>query len=469
MPLRLLDRRRRATPVAVAGPAAAPRIGLVARVAGVLSSSYGDLGAPLRLPPFRWLWISTSAWNLARWMELPLTGWVALSLTGSPAAVALLGVTRTALLPLVAPISGALADRVDRVRLVRLAPWGNALVVCALAAALLAGKGAYWQLVLATLWLGLSWGLDWPARRALAADLVGPRQVLQAVLLDGVSQNIARVAGSLLAGGLLAARGGPGAVAVLAAVYVAAALAVLRVRVPRGAGQRAASPAPAEGPPGVVSPRRSVWREILAGLVAARRDPVVWAVLLVGVLMDALLMQYQTLLAVFAERVLAVGPVELGWMGAAAGVGATLGLLLLPLVRDGRHQALTYAWGSLLTGVAVLLFALAPVLPVALPLLVLAGLGTAAFATMQTTLLLSRTTPAMRGRILGLQALTIGSAPLGAFELSRLVEGLGAPLAVAINAAVCTVAVAAVSWRSGLLRPAPGVPEGGQAAPGRAA
>jgi MFS family permease len=258
-------------------------------------------------------------------------------------------------------------------------------------------------------------------------------------------------------------------VAVLAAVYVVAALAVLRVRVPRGAGQRAAAPAPAEGPPGVVSPRRSVWREILAGLVAARRDPVVWAVLLVGVLMDALLMQYQTLLAVFAERVLAVGPVELGWMGAAAGVGATLGLLLLPLVRDGRHQALTYAWGSLLTGVAVLLFALAPVLPVALPLLVLAGLGTAAFATMQTTLLLSRTTPAMRGRILGLQALTIGSAPLGAFELSRLVEGLGAPLAVAINAAVCTVAVAAVSWRSGLLRPAPGVPEGGQAAPGRAA
>ena len=465
MPLRLLDRRPRAAPVAVARPAGAVRAGRVARVAGVLSSSYGDLGAPLRIPPFRWLWISTSAWNLARWMELPLTGWVALSLTGSPAAVALLGVTRTALLPLVAPISGVLADRIDRVRLVRFAQWGNALVVCALAAVLLAGRGAYWQLVLATLWLGLSWGLDWPARRALAADLVGRRQVLPAVLLDGVSQNVARVAGSLLAGGLLAVWGGAVAVAVLAAVYVAAALAVLRVRAPRVAGRAA----PAPGPPGTVPPRRSVWQEVLAGIVAARRDPVVWAVLLVGVLMDALLMQYQTLLAVFAELVLSVGPVELGWMGAATGVGATLGLLVLPLVRDGRHQALAYAGGSLLTGVAVLLFALSSVLQVALPLLVLAGLGTAAFATMQTTLLLSRTTPAMRGRILGLQALTIGSAPLGAFELSRLVEGLGAPLAVAINAAVCTAAVAAVSWRSGLLRPEPGVPEGGQAAPGRAA
>ena len=117
---------------------------------------------------------------------------------------------------------------------------------------------------------------------------------------------------------------------------------------------------------------------------------------------------------------------------------------------------MTYAGGSLLTGVAVLLFALSPVFAVALPLLVLAGLGTAAFATMQTTLLLSRTSPAMRGRILGLQALTIGSAPLGAFELSLLVERFGAPLAVALNAAVCTAAVAAVSWRSGLLRPAPG-------------
>jgi MFS family permease len=421
-------------------------------VAGLLSTSYGDLGAPLRIPAFRWLWLSTSAWNLARWMELPLTGWMALTLTGSPADVALLGVTRTALLPFVAPISGALADRVDRVRLVRLAQWGNAVVVCALAGALLAGRGAYWQLVLATLWLGLSWGLDWPARRALAADLVGRQRVLQSVLLDGVSQNVARIAGSLIAGALLATWGGPGAVAVLALFYLAAAAAVLRVRAPGGAAPEVATARPA----GLAPERRSVWRELLAGLVAARRDPVVWAVLLVGVLMDALLMQYQTLLAVFAERVLSVGPVELGWMGAATGLGASLGLLVLPLVRDGQRQAVTYAGGSLLTGVAVLLFALSPLFSVALPLLVLAGLGTAAFATMQTTLLLSRTSPEMRGRILGLQALTIGSAPLGAFELSLLVEHFGAPLAVAFNAAVCTAAVAAVSWRSGLLRPAPG-------------
>jgi predicted MFS family arabinose efflux permease len=161
------------------------------------------------------------------------------------------------------------------------------------------------------------------------------------------------------------------------------------------------------------------------------------------------------LLAVFSEQVLRVGPVDLGRMGAAAGVGATLGLLIFPSLRDARRQAQAYAGGCLLACTAVLLFALSRSLPVSLLLLLAAGLGTAAFGTMQTAILLSRTSVAMRGRVLGLQALTIGSAPLGALQLSLAVERLGAPLAVALNAAVCGTAVALVTWRSGLTRARP--------------
>jgi MFS family permease len=401
-------------------------------------------------------------------MELPVTGWVALELTGSPADVALLGVTRTALLPFAGLAGGVLADRLDRVRLIRLAQWGNTLVMGALAASWLAGKGAFWQLLLATLWLGLSWGIDWPARRALGADLVGPRRVLQAVVLDGASQNVSRIAGSVLAGWLLAVWGGAGAVAAVAGFYLGAVVALLPVRAPDQPGRpnQPGRPGPAGDPEsgnmerpgeagdaqaGAAGPR-SVWGELAAGLAYVRRDAVVWAVLVVGVLMDALLLQYQPLLAVFAERVLQVGPVELGRMGAASGVGATLGLLIFPSLRDARRQARAYVGGCLLACVAVLLFALSRSLPVSLLMLFAAGLGTAAFGTMQTTILLSRTSVAMRGRVLGLQALTIGSAPLGALQLSLVVERLGAPLAVALNAACCGVAVSLVTWRSRLIR-----------------
>jgi predicted MFS family arabinose efflux permease len=410
----------------------------VARVASLLGQSAGELRQPLNDRSFRWLWLASTAASFARWMELTVTGWLALELTGSPADVALIGVTRTSLMPVAALVGGALADRFDRAGLLRLSQWGNALVIGALAASLLAGTGAFWQLLLATLWLGLSWGIDWPSRRALAADLVGRERVLQAVVLDGVSMNLSRIAGALLGGTLLASWGSRGAVVALVLLSLAAAASLAGVTAP-----------PAEI---TTASRRAVGPELIAGLRYVRRDAVVWAILLVGVLMDGLLLQYQSLLAVFADHVLSVGAAGLGLMGAATGTGAALGLFVFPSLRHAHWQTRAYVGGSLLACLAVLLFALARSFPVALVCLVFVGLGTTTFGTMQTTILLTRTSAAMRGRVLGLQALTIGSAPFGALELSALVAHVGAAPAVALNAAVCAAAVALVGWRSGLAR-----------------
>jgi MFS family permease len=301
------------------------------RIAGLLGASFGDLAQPLADEQFRWLWLSTFAWNFARWMEMTVTGWVALELTGSPWLVALIGVTRSAFLPVAGPITGALSDRFDRARLMKVAQWGNVLVIGAVAIALLAGRGAYWQLVLASLWLGASWGIDWPSRRALLADMVGPHRVLQAVVLDNVTQNISRIAGPLLGGVLLAAWGSGGGFAALALSFLCASLILQPVR-----------PAAAR----LVLVRQSVWHQLTSGLRYVRRDAAVWAVLVITVVMNCLLFPYQQLLSVFAERVLAVGPVGLGAMGAANGIGASLGLILLPPLRRPQWQGLAFAGGS---------------------------------------------------------------------------------------------------------------------------
>jgi hypothetical protein len=71
---------------------------------------------------------------------------------------------------------------------------------------------------------------------------------------------------------------------------------------------------------------------------------------------------------------------------------------------------------------------------------------------MQSTIILTRTSAEMRGRVMGLLAFAIGSAPLGALEQSILVERLGAPFTVALNAILCGVLVAWIGWRSRLLR-----------------
>ncbi len=410
-----------------------PRVGVI----GLLSASLGDVIQPLRHATFRHLWFSTFAWNFARWMEMTVTGWVALQLTGSPWQVALIGVFRNAFMPLAGPITGALADRFDRVTLMKGAQWGNVLVVVAVATALVSGYGAYWQLVLATLWLGASWGIDWPTRRALMADLVGPERVLQAVVLDNWTMNVSRVAGPLLAGAVLAVWGAPGAFIALALSFLLASVTLAGLR---GAGQRPAAQ------------RRSMWGELAAGLAYVRGDVAVWAILVITVLMNCLLFPYLQLLSVFAEQVLRVGPVGLGYMGAANGVGAVLGLLVLPRFRSLKGQGWAFAGGSCLACLALALFAGTTSFPFALALLVVTGLGTSAFGTMQSTIILTRSSPAMRGRAMGLLAMAIGSAPLGALETGLLVELIGAPMAVAANAGVCGLLVFWVAWRARLGR-----------------
>lgn len=405
------------------------------RIAGQFGASLGDVARPLSDQQFRWLWLATFAWNFARWMEMTVTSWVALELTGSPWLVALAGVCRNAFLPVAGPVTGALSDRIDRVKLIKLAQWGNVLVIGAVALALVTGHGAYWQIILSSLWLGASWGIDWPSRRALVADMVGPERVLQAVVLDNVTQNISRVLGPLLGGFLLAAWGGPGAFSALAVAFFVASLTMIPV---------------ASAARKVLQAGQSMWRELAAGLEYARADRVIWAVLVITVLMNLLLFPYHGLLSVFAEQVLHVGPVGLGYMGAANGIGASLGLFLLSPLKKAQWQARAFALGSCVGCVALAFFSGSQWFQFSLIMLLVGGIGTSAFGTMQSTIILSRTDPAMRGRVMGLLACAIGSAPIGALQMGLLIEAVGAPLAVGLNCLVCGVLVALIATRANL-------------------
>jgi MFS family permease len=404
------------------------------RAATSFGGALSDVARPLADPQFRQLWLATLAWNFARWMEMTVTGWVALDMTGSPWLVAVVAVCRSAFLPVAGPITGALSDRFDRVRLIKVAQWGNVLAVGTVAAALLAGHGAYWQVVVSSLWLGASWGIDWPSRRALIADMVGPERVLQAIVLDNVTQNLSRVLGPLLGGLVIAAYGGSGAYTALAVSFLVASLTMVPV-------VGAAKP--------VVQVVTSMWRDMALGLQYARRDPTVWAVLVITIYMNMLLFPYMGLMSVFAEQVLHVGPVGLGQMGALNGAGASLGLFILSAMRRGGMQARAFAFGSLLGCLCICLFALSRSFPLSLALLFVSGIGTSAFGTMQSTLILSRTEPAMRGRVVGLLAFCIGSAPLGSLLLGALVEQLGPPAAVSI---LCGVCGALVIWSAARAR-----------------
>jgi MFS family permease len=300
--------------------------------------------APLRQPLFRALWVAAVASNVGTWMQDVGATWLMTSLTTSPVLIALVPAATTLPIFLLALVAGALADVVDRRRLL-LVTQGFMLVASAgLGVLTVAGAASVWSLLLFTFLVGMGTALNAPAWQAIFPELVGRRELPSALALNGIAINLARAAGPAL-GGLLVAAAGPGATFLLNAVSFLGVMVVLyRWRRP---------------PRQSLLPAESLLGALLAGLRYARHAPDLHAVLLRSTAFIVSGSALFALLPVIVRFDLGRGPTEYGLVLGFFGAGAVLGALFLPRLRealalDGLVRAASAAFGAVLLALAFL-------------------------------------------------------------------------------------------------------------------
>jgi MFS family permease len=376
---------------------------------------------------YRWLWASGLCMSIARWMDLVTLGWLALQLTGSPFMVGLAAFARAAPMMAVGPFAGIVADRLPRGGILLVTQTVGGITALVLALIFAVGKGGYWPLVAFEVVFGLVWALDFPARRTGLYALLGAPRVAQAVSLETVSMQLAKMVGPLAAGVCLARLGPASCFTAMAVVYAIGLLASSGLRRRLG-GPGSAAPA-------------SIAASMRAGLTAAWSSPTMRAVLLVTVAMNTLFFPYQHMLPVFVRDVLALGPAGLGALVAADGCGALIGAILIAGQR-GRfsHRVL---FGSAVLVAPLLLVALSGSrwLPLCAGLLLMMGAAESSFAAMQSTLVLLSAPERSRGGAMGILSACIGTQPLGTLAIGLLAASVGAPLAFTINAAAALIVI----------------------------
>lgn len=362
------------------------------------------------------------------WMQRTAVGWLAWSLTESPAMVGAIAFLDLFPSLLVAPLAGALADRHDRRRLMLATQ--AALVVLAGVLALLAAVGRLDYPTLAVLIIvhGLFVGLNQPARLAFIPSLVPDGLLPTAVALNSTVFNASRFVGPTLAGGLLAVSGPAPVFLANALSYLAFVAALLSL--------------PATGTtPGPARDRRSsLGAEVVEGArVVLAPGPLRDLFLLLAA--SALLVRpLGELLPAFAGGVLDRGPEALGLLSASMGLGAGLAGLSLAR-RPGRDLRRDFLAGSLASAVAVVLLASSPALPAALVAAALAGAGLATAGVSAQTLAHRAAPDRLRGRVMGLYGVVLRSFPaVGGLGLGLLAERVGLRAALAGGAAVFAAA-----------------------------
>ena len=379
------------------------------------------------------IWAGSMFWYSARWMDGFVLQWQVLVMTDSAFQVALVGVYRMAPLFFFGLVSGLIADRFDRRNVLLFAQLWNATVMVALAALALTDKLAPWHLAILVTALGFAMALDMPSRRSFVYDMMGPRRLLNALALDHLGMDGAKMLGPILGGLLWPVIGAGGCFLILAVGYVVNFFVYLGLP---------PSKIPAPSSPG------PVLRTLAEGLRYVFRNPVIMGVLAITVVLNFLGFPYQNLVPVVAKQMLEQGPRLTGLLLAADGFGAIVAALLIASRRDLKHKGRLFVLGSVLLMVVVFLFSFSPWYLLSFMLLLIAGTGMAGFATMQSGLILLSASDAMRGRAMGTLILAIGFQPLGTLLIGVLASALGAPLAIAVTAGAGILLLAPILWRA---------------------
>jgi MFS family permease len=369
--------------------------------------------------------------TVGTWMQSVAMPWLALELTHSGLLVGLVLAAQFTPVLIGGPLGGVIADRYQK-RNVLLATQSLFMVPSfSLFAVSATGHAQYWMVIIAAFVTGTINMFDVPSRQSFVIEMVGRRDLMNAIALNSSVFNASAVIGPAVAGLVIAAVGVPICFLANSLSYLAAIVALLMMRdLPQLAHHH-------DQPPFV--------KRIVEGASYVRHEPVIGMLLVAVAVFSLFAMNRLTLIPLFADQVLHVGAHGFGFLLASMGLGALVGALTLAFFprfgADPRRQF----WMAMIWVAALLEFSISRTFLLSLAALFVAGYCQISFVATANSRIQTLTPDHLRGRVMSLYAQAlIGVGPLGSTQAGALSEWLGAPWAMAIGAVVAGAVILAI-------------------------
>ncbi len=388
--------------------------------------------APFAYPAFAILWLATVLSNVGTWMHDVGAGWLMTSLTPSPLWVALVQTATSLPVFLLALPAGALADIVDRRRMLLGVQIALALVATALGAVVWLGLATPLTLLLFTFAMGIGAALTAPAWQAIVPSLVPRHSLQQAVASNSVGINISRAIGPALAGFIITAAGVAWPFLINALSYLLVVGALIWWRPPAAAQRRL--------------PPEDLWGGMRSGLRYAWHSGPLKATLIRALGFFLFASAYWAVLPLIAKNVLGGGAALYGILLACIGLGAVTGAFTLPWLRERLGADRVVAAGTLGTALAMAALATVHQSVVAGAACLLAGLSWIAVLTSLNVSAQLALPDWVRARGLSIfVTVFFGAQAAGSLLWGQAASLLGIPAALLMAAAGAVLAIP-VSW-----------------------
>jgi len=386
---------------------------------------------------YRILWSGAFTSTVGTWMQKVAQSWLVLSLTGSSFFLGLDDFLAQLPILLFTLIGGVVADRYDRRRLLMASQYVQMTAAFILTALVYWDVVQLWHILALSFITGFGQAFGGPAYQSLVPSLVQRKDLPNAIALNSIQFNLARVFGPLLAGATLAALGTAMCFALngLSFLVVIVALMSLSVR---------------HIPPAT---RQRMRDELRGGLEYARSQPAIIALTILGFVTTFLGLPLLTLLPVFAKNIFH-GDVGLYTeMMAFSGIGAVIGALIVAWLGKFRHMGFATLVVQVVFGLLLLAFSFSRVFWLSNLILVFAAGALVTVFSFTASLVQLIVPDHLRGRVVSIYMVAFrGGMPLGGLAAGTLASVTSAPTALASGGALLVVTAMYYLVRGGGVR-----------------
>ncbi|MEW6053977.1 MAG: MFS transporter [Nitrospirota bacterium] len=384
--------------------------------------------AALHNREFRLFWFGQIISLSGTWMQSVAQGWLVYSLTQSPFYLGIVAAAGSLPILLFTLAGGLVADRFTKRNLLLMT---QALsIIPALLLGILTDMNVIvvWQVALLAAALGTINAFDMPARQSFIIEMVGKKNLTNAIALNSAAFHGARMIGPVIAGIAIARLGLPACFYLNAVSFVAVIIALAKIRVKEGTKQRS----------------NGIMRDFVEGILYIKRKPELFRIIILIAVFSFIGMPFITLLPVFAAEVFHKGPVGFGFLVGATGIGALGAALFLAFKGDIRDKGRFLSLSALVFSLLLFVFSLSGIFPLSIVLLVFIGWSLVSFFATANSYIQLSVPDNLRGRAMSVYTFVfLGTAPVGNSLMGIVADSVGTTLAVTCASVICLAASAA--------------------------
>ncbi|MBK5291281.1 MAG: MFS transporter [Acidobacteriia bacterium] len=364
------------------------------------------------------MWAGACTSSIGTWMQKLAQSWLVLEISGNPFLLGLDAFLGEIPIFLFSMVGGVVADRMDRRHLLLVSQFIQMACAFFLAGMFAWGHVEVWHILCLSFIVGVAQAFGGPAYQALIPTLVGSEDLPNAIALNSIQFNVARVIGPVLGGLALTKLGASWCFSLNGVSFFAVIITLFLVK----------SRYKPEGP------RVSMLESMKQGIHFIRSKDGMEPLIALAFLLTMLGIPLIVFLPVFAKDVFHQGPSTYTALLVTSGLGSILGALLVATFHKGRQKGLIALVMIVCLGVCITGFALSPWLPLSCVLLFLASAALMTVFSLISSLVQLITTDRMRGRVMSVYNVAFrGGMPFGSLVVGSLIKDFTAPLVVAVN------------------------------------